>query len=53
MPQFEYFCAISPTHDAVQENKALLKGKYEEAKGLGAQVNASKQVCKHLCCCLP
>ena len=43
-PQFEYFCASSPTHDAIQENKALLRGKYDDARGLGARVNASKQV---------
>ncbi|EFN54139.1 hypothetical protein CHLNCDRAFT_135529 [Chlorella variabilis] len=40
---FEYFCTTSPAHDAVAEHKAVLRGKYEEARALGARVAASKQ----------
>lgn len=43
LPQFEYFCTTSPAHDAVAEHKAVLRGKYEEARALGARVAASKQ----------
>ena len=40
--QFEYFCSTSPAHDAIQENKALLRARFEEARALGGEVAASK-----------
>ena len=43
LPQFEYFCATSPAHDAVAGHKAVLRGRYEEARALGSRVAASKQ----------
>jgi hypothetical protein len=43
LPQFEYFCATSPAHDAVAGHKAVLRAKYEEARALGSRVAASKQ----------
>lgn len=43
VPQFEYFCATSPAHDAVAEHKAVLRGRYEAARALGSRVAAAKQ----------
>lgn len=36
--QFEYFCATSPAHDPVAEQKAVLRERYDAARALGAQV---------------
>ncbi|KAL4458604.1 hypothetical protein ABPG75_013469 [Micractinium tetrahymenae] len=40
---FEYFCATSPAHDTVAEHKAVLRERYDAARALGAQVNATKK----------
>jgi len=41
--QFAFFCATSPAHDVVAEHKAVLRGRYDEARALGTQVTAAKQ----------
>ena len=41
---FEVFRKSYRKNEAIEENKALLKAKYGEAKGLGETVNATRQV---------
>ena len=41
---FEVFRKSYRKNEAIEDNKALLKAKYGEAKGLGETVNATRQV---------
>lgn len=45
---YDYFRDKAKTNAALEENKALLKGKYSDAKRLGEQVNQSRHAIAYL-----